>query len=330
MVDWDSWILEANYPSVSLEKWQTTVDLMVEVFNAPAGYIVQHTSRGYQFVITSNQKSNPYDAGTNLPPGTNTFCKNVIKEMGSVYVHNADQDDSWHDDPDDTEHGFISYLGVPIRWPGGHPFGAICVMDFLETNYREPVFKLINQFRGLIECDLDLLIKYKEIKELSLRDELTGLYNRRGFTTLAEQKLSLAKRHHYDLGLMFFDIDDLKNINDTYGHQSGDETIKTFASALKSELRDSDVAARIGGDEFVAFIFAQNDSEIHALISRVQATLLTQKTAHLDRPNIEVSIGHKLFQSKNNITVDRMLAQVDKLMYKNKQQKTTAKKLVSA
>ena len=330
MVDWDLWILDANYPSVSLDKWQTTVDLMTEVFNAPAGYIVQHTPQGYQFVIASDQKSNPYDAGTHILPETNTFYKKVIKEMDSVYVHNAYQDDSWHDNPDVTEYGFISHLGIPIKWPGGQPFGAICVMDFLETKYREPVFKLINQFRDLIEGDLALLVKYKELKELSLRDELTDLYNRRGFATLAEQKLSLAKRHHYDLGLMFFDLDNLKGINDTYGHQSGDETIKAFSKALKSELRDSDVAARIGGDEFVAFIFAQNDNEIHALIDRILTTLQTQKTTHLDLPTIKVSIGHKLFLSKNTISVDGMLAQVDKLMYKNKQQKTGAKKLIPA
>jgi len=330
MVDWDSWILDANYPSVSLDKWQTTVDLMTEVFNAPAGYIVQHTPQGYQFVITSNQVSNPYDAGSNIPPETNTFCKKVIKEMDSVYVHNAYQDDFWHDNPDLTEYGFISFLGVPITWPGGYPFGAICVMNSVETNYKDPIFKLIYQFRDLIEGDLALLVKYKELKELSLRDELTGLYNRRGFTALAEQKLSLAKRHHYNLGLMFFDIDDLKNINDSYGHQCGDETIKAFANALKCELRDSDVASRIGGDEFVAFIFAKNDGEIQSLINRIQTTLQSQKTTQHDLPNIEVSIGHKFFRSKNNITVEAMLAQADKLMYKNKQQKTGAKKLIPA
>ena len=330
MVDWDSWILDANYPSVSLDKWQTTVDLMTEVFNAPAGCIVQHTSHGHQFVITSDQKSNPYDAGTLIPPETNTFCKKVIKEMDSVYVHNAYQDDSWHDNPEVIECGFISYLGLPIKWPGGHAFGAICVMDFLETNYREPVFKLIYQFRDLIESDLALLVKYKELKELSLRDELTGLYNRRGFTALAEQKLSLAKRHHYNLGLMFFDIDDLKNINDTFGHQSGDETIKAFANALKCELRDSDVASRIGGDEFVAFIFAKNDGEIQTLINRIQTTLQSQTTMQNGLPSIKVSIGHKLFHSKNNTTVEAMLVQADKLMYKNKQEKAVLNKLVSA
>ena len=326
MVDWDSWILEANYPSVSLEKWQTTVDLMTEVVKAPAGYIVQHTSLGYQFVITSDQKSNPCDVGTHIPPETNTFCKKVINEMGSVYVANATQDDSWNNNLEVIEYGFISYLGVPIRWPGGHPFGAICVMDFVETNYKETVFQLINQFRDLIEGDLALLVNYKELKELSLKDELTGLYNRRGFAALADQKLSLAKRHHYDLGLMFFDLDDLKCINDTYGHQCGDETIKAFASALKNELRDSDVAARIGGDEFVAFIFAQNEHEIQSLINRIQAALSTQKNKRFDLPAITVSIGHKLFHSKNDITVDSMLAQVDKLMYINKQHKSVFKK----
>jgi len=328
MVDWDSWILEANYPSVSLAKWQTTVDLMTEVIGAKAGYIVQHTSKGYQFVISSKQKSNPCDVGTHIRPETNTFCRKVITEMDSVYVPNTQHSDSWSNNLEVIEYGFVSYLGAPIKWPGGHAFGAICVMDNAETNYKEPVFRLINQFRDLIEGDLALLVNYKELKELSLRDELTGLYNRRGFTALAEQKLSLAKRHHYDLGLMFFDLDDLKGINDTYGHQSGDTTIKAFADALKGELRDSDIAARIGGDEFVAFIFAQNEHEIQVLINRIQTALAMQQCKRINLPAIKASIGHKLFKRKNNTTVDNMLEQVDKLMYKNKQNKSDFKKAV--
>ncbi len=325
MIDWDSWILEANYPNVSLDKWQTTVDLMTDVFKAPAGFIVQQTSLGYQFVITSNQQSNPCSTGTYISPETRIFCQKVPTEMGNVYVANSQTDDSWDNNPDIIKYGFVSYLGVPIRWPGGHPFGAICVMDFTETNYQEPIFKLINQFRNLIEGDLALLVNYKE---LSLKDELTDLYNRRGFLALATQKLSVAKRHHYDLGLMFFDLDDLKGINDTHGHKGGDDTIKAFAIALKNELRDSDIAARIGGDEFVAFIFAQSEHEIQALVHRIQTALLTKKPKYFDQPAIKVSIGHKLFRSKDDLTVDSMLAQVDKLMYKNKQSKSTSKKAV--
>ncbi|HEY7546623.1 MAG TPA: diguanylate cyclase, partial [Blastocatellia bacterium] len=89
-----------------------------------------------------------------------------------------------------------------------------------------------------------------EIRNLSLKDELTGLYNRRGFLALAEQQLKLAQRSARDLLLLFADVDGLKYINDTFGHREGDYAIKNSAEILRKTFRRSDIIARIGGDEF--------------------------------------------------------------------------------
>ena len=90
----------------------------------------------------------------------------------------------------------------------------------------------------------------KTIRDLSLTDELTRLYNRRGFLALAEQHLREQKRNERDFVLILADLDDLKKINDNFGHPEGDFAIRKAAEALTSTFRKSDIIARIGGDEF--------------------------------------------------------------------------------
>jgi diguanylate cyclase (GGDEF)-like protein len=93
-----------------------------------------------------------------------------------------------------------------------------------------------------------------KIRELSVTDELTGLYNRRGFFQLALSRLNFLSRSADDtLLLLMFDLDGLKQINDTYGHSEGDTALKSFADILKQTLRQDDIIGRIGGDEFIVF-----------------------------------------------------------------------------
>src|SRR5579885_3216035 len=95
----------------------------------------------------------------------------------------------------------------------------------------------------------------RELRSLALTDDLTGLYNRRAFLTLASQQMKLSRRKGKSLLLFFADVDGLKRINDEFGHQAGDLAIARTAEALERSFRKSDIVARIGGDEFVALAF---------------------------------------------------------------------------
>ncbi|MEJ2323606.1 MAG: GGDEF domain-containing protein, partial [Nitrospirota bacterium] len=89
------------------------------------------------------------------------------------------------------------------------------------------------------------------MRSLSLTDELTGLSNRRGFFNLVDQLLKMAKRMNTVIYMLYADLDSLKSINDVYGHHEGDNILKDVAHILKTTYRESDIVARIGGDEFV-------------------------------------------------------------------------------
>ena len=102
----------------------------------------------------------------------------------------------------------------------------------------------------------------QELRELSLTDELTGLYNRRACLTLGEQLLKIANRDKKGIYVLYADVDNLKIINDEMGHQTGDQALSDVAAILKEKFRESDVIARIGGDEFVVIpIGITGDSE---------------------------------------------------------------------
>ena len=114
----------------------------------------------------------------------------------------------------------------------------------------------------------------EEMRNLALRDELTGLYNRRGFFTLIEHQLKLAKRKKTGMFLLYADLDDLKSINDTWGHREGDVALIETAKILRKNYRESDIIARIGGDEFVVFPAGTSDDDSEKILDRLHNAFL--------------------------------------------------------
>ncbi len=159
------------------------------------------------------------------------------------------------------------------------------------------------------------------LKTLSFRDELTGLYNRRGFFTLAEQGLKTAQRLGKEMLLIFGDLDNMKEINDRFGHKEGDQALVDISHILKETFRESDIIARIGGDEFV--ILAMNSLETlnEKLINRFEQVRddyhLQTKRSH----KLSMSFGIARFDPQNPCSINALLSQADKLMYENKDKK---------
>ena len=117
------------------------------------------------------------------------------------------------------------------------------------TPQRQPISELLTR---AVECAVKQHMLRAEVSNLALTDELTGLYNRRGFLALAERQLKLGRRADREMLLFFIDVDGLKRINDSFGHSEGDLALIRTMEVLEKTFRDSDVLARIGGDEFAA------------------------------------------------------------------------------
>jgi diguanylate cyclase (GGDEF)-like protein len=157
-----------------------------------------------------------------------------------------------------------------------------------------------------------------KVRELSLTDELTGLYNRRGLLVMADLAFKIADRMREKIHLIYIDVDDLKVINDTFGHAQGDQALIDVAEILKSCHRKSDVIARIGGDEFVVLTLHQADIDKFVLLARIQKTIDIHNTTPARLFHISLSIGFAQCMDGNRSTLDEYIKTADQEMYKHK------------
>jgi diguanylate cyclase (GGDEF)-like protein/PAS domain S-box-containing protein len=161
----------------------------------------------------------------------------------------------------------------------------------------------------------------EKLHALSIIDDLTGLYNRRGFLTLAEQHLRLANRMNKDMLLLFTDIDNLKLINDTHGHQEGDRALIDTADILRQTFRESDIIARIGGDEFVVLTIDTSFGTAETVTKRLQNNLDNHNRKNNPSYRLSISTGMTLHNAKEICSVSKLLESADKLMYHQKRSK---------
>ena len=162
----------------------------------------------------------------------------------------------------------------------------------------------------------------EKLRSLSLIDDLTGLYNRRGFFTLAEQELKRAKRMKQGMMLIYADMDNMKGINDTFGHLEGDLALVDVANIMRDAFREQDIITRIGGDEFVILaIEGASETDAEILISRLQGNLAAHNQTGGRRYKVSMSLGTAYFDPDNPFSIDDLISQADRKMYENKKKK---------
>ena len=160
----------------------------------------------------------------------------------------------------------------------------------------------------------------EELCQLSLRDELTGLYNRRGFCLIAEQMVKLASRELRSLFLMFTDLDGLKQINDRYGHQEGDVALCHLAGLLHKTFRKSDIIGRLGGDEFAVLGFSDSDILSPSIEERFQEQIDAYNAIEA-QTQLSASVGVEYYSPDQPPALEPLLERADALMYEHKRQK---------
>jgi diguanylate cyclase (GGDEF)-like protein len=202
-------------------------------------------------------------------------------------------------------------------------------MDALRTAYDEMEMRVAQRTSDLAASNRELtreIVRRKRaesaLQSLAITDALTGLYNRRGFTTLANQLLRQARRARHPFLLFLADLDGLKKINDSYGHLEGDQAINAAAAILKDTFRASDVIARIGGDEFaVAVLEDLAETGEQPLLERLHQKL-NEFNAHAQKNyTLSLSFGTSESNPGDRSTIDAHLAQADTKLYQQKREK---------
>jgi len=195
----------------------------------------------------------------------------------------------------------------------------IVEMHVTETELRGLTFYLVTL------KEVSELFKYarkqEKLQEITLTDELTGLYNRRGFYTLAEQLIRISNFTKSDMILFFIDVDKLKYINDTFSHQDGDRALIDTAGILKKTFRESDIIARFGGDEFVIFAKEARKEISKKIITRLRENIKSHNASGNRPYNLSLSIGMAHYDPESPSSIEELLGEADRFMYESKENK---------
>ena len=163
------------------------------------------------------------------------------------------------------------------------------------------------------------------LRALSITDELTGLANRRGFFAFTQQQIKQARRNNERMALFFADVDELKSINDTFGHVSGDRALADTALILRETFRDSDIIARMGGDEFAVVLGNLQDAGIDPVRERLAKRLEEYNARREGTFRLSLSEGLAVFDPAKSVTLDELIREADARMYQQKQAKKAAR-----
>lgn len=166
-----------------------------------------------------------------------------------------------------------------------------------------------------------LALQREELRKLSFTDNLTGLYNRSGFYSLASNQLKLIQRTGHSFVLISLDLDGLKQINDNYGHSNGDKALVATAELLRRVFRETDIKARLSGDEFTVMLINSNEKNTEILINRLKKEILAENQSGKYPFILSLSFGISHFTSQQPMALEKYLEQVDIELYKHKASK---------
>ncbi len=209
---------------------------------------------------------------------------------------------------------------IRLPWPKSTEL-ATCLLTVAPFRHTDgTLLGIIEDFR-----DITALKELEDrLRTMSLHDELTGLYNRRGFLALADQQARIVQRSKKGMILFFIDLDRMKWINDTFGHNEGDRALVETAGILKDTMRGSDIVARIGGDEFVVLALDALKESVAIIEERFRDRLTATNTTRTLPYDLALSVGSHYYDPQEPITIDELISKADSAMYRQKREKYAA------
>ena len=241
-----------------------------------------------------------------------SFCGHAILGDDIFLINDASSDERFADNPLVTQFPHVRfYAGFPLRHPNGSKLGTLCIIDTRPRALTQDDLQDLRYLAELAERELAAI-------NLATIDELTGLSNRCGFLLLAEQCLRYCVRQNVHASLVYFDIDSLRDINETYGHSEGDKALTIFAEKLRTNFRESDVIGRLDGDEFALLLNDTDATLADAIVGKFDA--LMREFNSFSRLQFKVTFARGIVTAypHTNATLEIMLKDADRLMYADK------------
>ncbi len=245
---------------------------------------------------------------------SDSFCSRMVNQEGPRLVPDVKDVPAYLDAPISGNFNIASYVGMPLQTSDGSLFGTLCGIDKhtkkpeqLEQNsvlFETVALLLMRVYEQEIEL-VEIRRAYEKLSLISQTDYLTGIMNLRGWKTMLQSEETRSRRYGTPCAIAIVDMNNLKIVNDRHGHDVGDRMIIKLANILEKSVRETDIIARIGGDEFGIFIYKSKPAETDKLIQRIHEDLAAN--------DISAAVGYSQFSAGKDF--QRMLTEADQNMY---------------
>jgi diguanylate cyclase (GGDEF)-like protein len=278
-------------------------------------WMVTRTQGDDWIVLQTEDQSYGIQDGT-VFQWADTFCARMVEGQGPRVAPRSREVPAYANAPIGRQLDIQAYIGVPLTGAGGALFGTLCAIDSRpqpETLVEEQALvELVGALlSSLLRTEMQLMDEVRRSERAqaeALTDALTGLYNRRGWARLLEAEENRCRRYGHSACVVAVDLDNLKRVNDSHGHFAGDELIARAAGVLASVARAQDIAARVGGDEFLLLAVECDRSGAATLADRLRADFAFA--------GVNASIGYALRDPARGLTA--AWDEADKAMYLEK------------
>jgi diguanylate cyclase (GGDEF)-like protein/PAS domain S-box-containing protein len=247
-------------------------------------------------------------------PASNERFKAEISKKGTLSAftsefHRYDQQTFW---AEDYVHTICDKAGNPLYYEGS-------LVNISERKQAEDKLRNANKSLEAAHCELQQMFAHEQV--LARTDGLTSLYNRRYFFELASREFSATIRYQRPLTIILFDVDDFKQANDTFGHALGDTVLIQVAQTTATQVRDVDILARYGGDEFIILLPQTGTQQAFLIAERIRESVATMRLATDDSPFIvTLSIGvAETVHTPHDASIEDAIRRADKALYMAKQ-----------
>jgi diguanylate cyclase len=270
--------------------------------------------------IVLNAEDHGYEVQTgDVFRWTDSFCSRMVAGMGPRIAPCSDEISAYAEAPIGRQVPIGAYVGVPLANQSGALFGTLCAIDPKpmpqEIEQHLPLVELLGQMlMTVLENELKAQQEFRRAERATAEamiDELTKLFNRRGWERLVEKEDNRCQRYGTPACIIAVDLDDLKTVNDQRGHSEGDLMLKDAAAAILNAVRDSDVVARLGGDEFAVLAVDCDSAGAEAIVARIGLELA--------KAGVNASIGMSMRNATGSLR--EALSCADEQMYDAKRKR---------
>jgi len=242
-----------------------------------------------------------------------SFCGHAILTEQILLVPDALADERFHDNPLVVGEPHVRfYAGCPLKLSNGTKVGTLCLIDTRPRTLDAQELSLLKDLAVMAEREI-------EAQQLATLDELTQVTNRRGFEALSEHALSMCKRMGTPASMLFFDLNDFKAINDTFGHAEGDRALVAFAEILLGVFREMDIVGRLGGDEFVVLLLGTSATDGDVMLARLAHGIAARNASATARYDLRYAVGRTDYDPARHDSIRHLLGEADGAMYRHKQ-----------